>query len=238
MTPQRLICSSISSVYAKLAVALLLVLPALATPARMQAQSKLFSVAKDSIPLFNGFSVSFDLIGAAMRVMSDYDEYEGALRLNLHNQYFPVVEVGYGSANHERDEVTGLSYKTQAPYFRLGCDLNLLKNKNTPNRLYGGIRYAFTSYKADIWREDTADPVWGDITSFRMEGESCSQHWMEIVFGLDAKLWGPLHAGWAVRYKRRLTHQDGAAGNVWYVPGYGRSGDTRISANFNVIIDI
>ena len=105
MTPQRLICSSISSVYAKLAVALLLVLPALAAPTRMQAQSKLFSVAKDSIPLFNGFSVSFDLIGAAMRVMSDYGEYEGALRLNLHNQYFPVVEVGYGSANHVRDEV-------------------------------------------------------------------------------------------------------------------------------------
>ena len=157
MTPQRLICSSISSIFAKLAVALLLVLPALAAPARMQAQSKLFSVAKDSIPLFNGFSVSFDLIGAAMRVMSDYGEYEGALRLNLHNQYFPVVEVGYGSANHERDEVTGLSYKTQAPYFRLGCDLNLLKNKNTPNRLYGGLRYAFTSYKVDMSRPEIDD---------------------------------------------------------------------------------
>ena len=35
-----------------------------------------------------------------------------------------------------------------------------------------------------------------------------------------------------------LSHSDFSAGNTWYVPGYGKYGDTRIGANFNVIIDI
>ncbi len=230
MTLQRLIFSSISRICLSL-VWLLTCLP-------VQGQGGLFRVQKDSIPLFNGFAVSFDLVGAAMRAVSDYGEYEGALRLNLHNQYFPVVELGLGSADHQNDEVTGLSYKTTAPYFRVGCDLNLLKDKASPNRIYAGVRYAFTSYKVDMWREPTPDPVWGDEASFALYDEKCSQHWMELVFGLDAKLWGPLHAGWAVRYKRRLSHQDGSAGNTWYIPGYGKSGDTRLAANFNVIIDI
>ena len=205
---------------------------------KSQAQSKLFAIAHDSVPLFKGFQLSFDLVGPAMRSMGDYGEYEGALRINLHDQYFPVVEIGYGTANHSEDEVTGLSYKTQAPYFRIGCDLNLLRNKHRPNKLYGGIRYAFTSYKVDVSRVATPDPVWGNETIFNVEGEACSQHWIELVLGLDAQLWGPLHAGWAVRYKRRISHSDMDAGNTWYVPGYVKAGDTRIGVNFNVIIDI
>ena len=199
--------------------------------------ARLFSIERDSVPLFNGFSVSFDIAGPVIRALGDYGEMEGALRLNLHDQYFPVVEVGYGSAEHD-DEVTGLYYKTQAPYFRIGCDLNLLKNKHAPNRLYGGIRYAFTSYKVDMRSLVFADPVWGWDTGFEIYGEKCSQHWLELVIGLDAKIWGPLHAGWSVRYKRRISHNDPSMGNTWYVPGYGKYGDTRIGANFNVIIDI
>lgn len=231
MTIPHPTCTSISA-----KVFSLLLLLAAALP--VEAQSKLFRVEKDSVPLFNGFAVSFDIVGPAMLAMGDYGEMEGALRVNLHDQYFPVLEVGYGMADHDNDEVTGISYKTQAPYFRLGCDLNLLRNKHAPNRLYGGIRYAFTAYKVDISRESAPDPVWGNETFMSVDGESCSQQWVELVLGLDAQLWGPLHAGWAVRYKRRVAHKDTSAGNTWYVPGYGKYGDTRVGVNFNVIIDI
>ena len=78
------------------------------------AQLKFFALQKDSIPLFRGFAVSFDLVGAAMMQLSDYGQYEGALRINLHDEWFPIVEVGYGKANHEDDPVTGLRYKTAA----------------------------------------------------------------------------------------------------------------------------
>jgi len=224
---------NISTSISRLAISLLMLLAA----SGVQGQ-KIFSLQKDSIPLFRGFQVSFDLVGAAQLALSDYGQYEGAVRLNLHDQWFPIIEAGIGKANHRNDNITELNYKTTAPYFRIGVDVNLMKNKHDENRLYGGIRYAFTSYKVDISRDKFVDPVWKRDTSFSVEDMSCSQHWVEAVFGIDAKIAGPLHLGWSVRYKRRIAHKDGDIGQTWYVPGYGIYSDTRLGATFNVIIDI
>lgn len=225
--------SNICAFASRLVVSLLL----LAAPMAMQAQ-RFLKIERDSVPLFQGFAVSVDLVGAAMMHVGDYGQYEGALRLNLHNQYFPIVEVGYGKASHEDDISTGITYKTAAPYFRVGADVNILKNKHSGNRLFLGLRYAFTSYKMDISRRPFPDPVWQWDTSFGVDGERCSQHWAEIVFGIDAKVAGPLHLGWSARYKVRASHDDGRIGTAWYVPGYGTQDSSVLGATFNVIIDI
>ena len=73
----------------KLAISLLLLVSASAS-----AQLKFFSIQKDSIPFFRGFAVSFDLAGLAMMELSDYGQYEGALRINLHDEWFPIAELG------------------------------------------------------------------------------------------------------------------------------------------------
>lgn len=210
----------------------------LMTGSSAYAQNNKITNPADTMPLLKGMQISVDIAGPIIMQLSDYGEYEAALRLNLKNKYFPIFELGYGMAEHLNDEVTGISYETSAPYFRIGCDLNLLKNKNSENHFYGGIRYAFTTYKVDMSRNDMQDPVWGNMASFNIEGESCNQHWIEVVFGIDSKIWGPLHLGWNVRYKRRIAHKDSSAGNTWYIPGFGKYGDTRLGANFNVTIDI
>ena len=148
MTIRRFISTSIRTASV---ISLLLLL----TAAPASAQTKFFSMQKDSIPVFRGFAVSFDLVGAGMAMFGDRGQYEGALRVNLHDEWFPVVELGYGKANSE-DEVTKVNYKTSAPYFKVGIDRNLLKDKHGANRLYGGLRYAFTSYKrTEIELENT-----------------------------------------------------------------------------------
>ena len=225
---------NISASFRRAAISLLLLM--LATGA--SAQLKFFSLQKDSIPTFRGFAVSFDLVGMAMLQMSDHGEYEGALRVNIHDEWFPIVEAGYGKADHKDDVVTGITYRTKAPYFRVGIDKNLLKDKHGANRLYGGLRYAFTSYKVDLDRQNFPDPVWQWDTSFGVREEPCNYHWLEAVLGVDAKIFGPLHLGWSIRYKRRLAHSDGIIGRTWYVPGFGIDGDTRLGGTFNVIIDI
>lgn len=230
MTYRTRISTSIS----RLIVSLLL----LTLASSAQAQVKMFSLEKDSIPFFRGFAVSFDLVGPAMLALTDRGEYEGALRVNLHDQWFPIFEMGVGRANHENDEVTGITYKTTAPYFRIGMDWNVLKKKHGPNRMYAGFRYAFTSFNVDIIRENLPDPVWLSQTGFGIKDLSCVMHWAEIVFGIDAKIIGPLHLGWSVRYKRPLYHKNGDIGNIWYVPGFGTGSDDQLAANFNVIIDI
>lgn len=193
---------------------------------------------RDSVPFFRGFAVSADLVGLAQMQLSDYGQYEGALRLNLHDQYFPILEVGLGRANHQDDEVTGITYKTSAPYFRLGVDVNIMKNKHAANRIYAGVRYGYTSYKVNIDRNPFPDPVWKWETSYGVVDEPCSQHWAEIVFGIDAKITGPLHLGWSARYRNRLSHHDGQMEKTWYVPGYGIQDTSNLGVTFNVIIDI
>ena len=226
----------ISSSISRLAISLLMLFASIGSA---QAQiSRMFTMEKDSIPLFRGFSLSFDLVGPVMLMLSDHGEYEGALRINLHDQWFPIFELGLGHANHKTDEVTELTYKTTAPYFRLGMDWNILRKKHQSNRIYAGFRYAFTSYNVDIIRENLPDPVWQSETGFGVKDMSCNMHWIEAVLGIDAKIFGPLHLGWTVRYKRRIAHKDGTLGATWYVPGFGINDKDVLAPNFNVIIDI
>ncbi len=230
MTKRMHISTSIS----RLSVSLLLLLVALP----LMAQFKVFRMEKDSIPFFRGFSVSFDVVGPAMLFFGDHGEIGGALRINLHDQWFPVFETGIGRANHEEDLLTHITYKTTAPYFRIGMDWNILKRKHQANRIYAGFRYAFTNYKVDIIRQNLPDPVWQHQAGFGIEGLSCYMHWLEVVLGIDAKIFGPFHLGWDVRLRRRLFHDEGNIGTTWYVPGFGTNDQNQLTANFNLIFDI
>lgn len=206
-------------------------------PASLRAQGFLKWEA-DSLPLFRGVAVGFDLAGVAQLQLGDYGQLEAMLKVNLHDQYFPTVELGYGKAKHEDDLVTGISYRTSAPYLRIGADVNLLKNKHTGNRVFAGLRYGLTYYNVDLDRQPFTDPVWKWNVSYGVKDEPCYQHWLELLFGIDAKVAGPLHMGWTVRYRRRLMHDDGLPEKTWYVPGYGIQESTRLGYTFNIIIDI
>ena len=227
MTRRVPICIYISS----LTISLLLALPLSA-----QRQEPLVEV-NDSTPLLNGFAVSADLFGLVQSIVSDYGQYEGALRVNLRDKYFPIIELGIGRASHD-DEVTLISYSSRAPYGRIGLDVNLMKDKHDDYRIYGGLRYGFSSFKFDLSHPGVTDPVWGNVAEYNAKGVKCNYHWAEAVAGVDAKIWGPIHLGWSVRYRKRLAYSCGDIGNAWYVPGYGKNGSTRLGGTFNISIDI
>lgn len=229
MTHQRSTCAYIS------AVAISLLMLVAAQPAVARDKDK--PGEKTSVPLFNGFSVSADLVGPVQMLVSDYGQYEAALHINLLDRYFPVVEVGIGRADHN-DDVTQISYKTSAPFVRIGVDFNLLKNKHDIYRLYAGVRYAFTSFDYDLFHPGIKDPVWGGTADYSAKGVKCSYHWAEAVIGVDAKIWGPVHLGWSLRYRSRLSYNDGELGKSWYVPGFGKSDSSAFGGTFNVSIDI
>lgn len=191
----------------------------------------------DSTPLFNGVAVGIDLVGPIQRAVSDYGQYEAMLRLNLKDRYFPVVELGLGSADY-KDDVTGITYKTSAPFGRIGVDFNILKDKHDKYRLFVGGRYGFTSFKYDLGSPGITDPAYGSEAAWGATDVKGSQHWVEAVAGVDAAIVGWLHLGWSVRYRGRITQKSGDIGEPWYVPGYGKSGSSRIGATFNVVIEL
>ena len=198
---------------------------------------KKLTAQKDTVAFFRGVAVSADVVGLAQLAFSDYGQYEAALRINLKDRYFPVFELGYGTADSD-NPTTNLKYKTSAPYWRVGMDFNIAKNKHDAYRVYAGARYAMTYYKFDVVGSGLKDPVWGDDVDYNVKGMKAYYHWMEAVFGVDAKIAGPLRLGWSVRYRRRIAHDYGNIGKTWYVPGYGKQGGSRLGGTFNIIFEI
>lgn len=227
----------ISSFISRAATISLVLLMLPTGPATAQGRKKVAPAKADTVAFFRGVAVSGDLVGLAQKAFGSYGQYEAALRINLKDKYFPVFELGYGKADAE-DATTNMSYKTSAPYGRVGIDFNLAKNKHDDYRLYGGFRYALTYYKFSVSGTGVTDPVWGEEVPFDVKDMSCNYHWLEGVFGVDAKLFGPIRLGWSLRYRRRLMHDDGTAGNTWYVPGFGKQGGTRLGGTFNVIFEL
>lgn len=231
MTLHRHISASIS----RAAISTLLALGALSASAQGLKQQV---ERPDTTRFFRGLQVMADAVGPIQLAVSDYGQYEAALRINFKDKYFPVFELGYGTANHEDDPVTHVAYKTSAPYGKVGMDFNIMKNKHDIYRVYIGARYAFTTFKYDVASSVLTDPVWKDPAAIQLNNVSASYHWAELLFAVDAKIWGPLHLGWSVRYRRRLAHNDGESGNVWYVPGFGKTGNSRLGGTFNIIINL
>ena len=230
---QRVHSSYISRIAAVISVVMLTFLTANA----QQGKKKFVTIAPDTIPLFRGIAVSTDLVGPAQLAFSSYGQYQAAMRVNLKDKWFPIIELGIGKANAE-DITTKLTYKSTAPYGRIGMDWNLSKNKHDIYRVYGGFRYAYTSFKYDVSSPGIVDPVWGDKTDFNAKDVNCTYHWLEGVFTIDAKIFGPVRMGWSVRYKRRLFHTHGDIGEAWYVPGYGKSGNSRLGGEFNITFEL
>lgn len=195
-------------------------------------------VEPDTVPLYRGLSVSVDAVGPLTKLLGDYGQYEAALRLNLKDKYFPIIELGYGIGNHEEDAITGLKAETKAPYGRIGVDYNILKNKHDIYRLYAGVRYGFTSFKTSISNNRITDPVWGGGALYQISDETCNYHWGEGVFGVDVKIVGPFHLGWSVRYRLRLSSTDTQTGAIWYVPGYGVHDTSNWGGTFNLTLEI
>ena len=202
---------------------------------KQPAMKKKAEVKKST--LLVGCSVGFDACGAVMAAVTPYGQYEGKLRVNLKNKFFPIVEVGLGVSNHT-DETSNITYKTHSPYFRLGADYNFLKDVHSGNRLFGGLRFAYSSYKFDIAGSALKDPIYGTIVPFQMNGVKSNSFWSEVVFGAEAKVWRFLHLGWSVRYKLQVHKGRTVVDNAWYVPGYGKYGANRLGGSFDIVLDI
>lgn len=235
MTVKR--TSSFVSRVITISLLLIAVTTATAQSRKDATADKKLTAQKDTVAFFRGVAVSADVVGLAQLAFSDYGQYEAALRINLKDRYFPIFELGYGTADSD-NPTTNLKYKTSAPYWRVGMDFNIAKNKHDAYRVYAGARYAMTYYKFDVVGSGLKDPVWGDDVDYNVKGMKAYYHWMEAVFGVDAKIAGPLRLGWSVRYRRRITHDDGNIGKTWYVPGYGKQGGSRLGGTFNIIFEI
>ena len=193
---------------------------------------------KEHLVFFQGFTLSVDGYGPVAMMVSDYGTLEGALRLNLKNTFFPIVEAGVGKCSKD-DFNTKVTYKVNAPFLRAGIYFNMLRDKFQRNRLYLGARYGISKFKYDIAGPAQTDPIWGGSQPFSMKDIDCTSHWAELVFGVEVRIFRNFHMGWAVRYKREIasTKSDYAKPNC--IPGYGYTTNTTCwGGTYSLIFDL
>lgn len=193
---------------------------------------------KQHLVLFQGFTLSVDAYGPVAYAVSDYGTMEAALRLNLKNTFFPIVEMGYGKCSKE-DFNSKVSYKVNAPFLRVGMDINMLKDKFQSNRLYLGARYGISKFKYDVAGPAMKDPIWGGSESFSMNDIDCTSHWAEFIFGVEVKIVKNFHMGWAVRYKREIASTKSDYSKPNCIPGYGyTTNSTCWGGTYSLIFDL
>ncbi len=187
---------------------------------------------------FQGFTLSGDLFGLVQKFTSDYGVFEGALRINFKNTFFPIVEAGYAICETTNED-THITYKTQAPYLRAGLDVNMLKNKWQNNRLYLGARYGISKFNYDISGPTLTDKIWGSSQPFSFKDRSTTAHWIELIAGVQVKIWGNFHMGWSVRFKTAISKGRTDYGTPYYIPGYGTTtSGTCWGATYNLSFDL
>jgi hypothetical protein len=191
------------------------------------------------IHFINGAAVGADIVGWGMKALgSDWRHMEVLGRINILDRYFPIAELGIGEANHEGRDLEN-RFKVRAPYFRVGADYNFNK-KHNGNRMTGGLRYGFSKYNYDLFvAEPLTDPIWGGSEELDLTGRDGRCHWLEVVFGLETRVWTIVHLGWDIRIKAKLSQKKAPEGQPWYIPGYGKTdGSTCWGGSFKLLFDI
>lgn len=173
-------------------------------------------------PLIFSASVGVDLWDPLMRAFGQkYGLVEFSAELNLHNRYIPVVEVGLGQAKNRPDDGNFTYRVSTTPYFRVGCNYNFLYNSNPDYMAFAGVRLGYSSFTYHLDDVTFGPGYWGPGETINFPGQRCSMTYLQVLFGIRVRLFGPLSMGWNFRYKGSLHESRQPNGQPWYIPGFG-----------------
>lgn len=144
-------------------------------------------------------------------------QYEGAVSVNLLKRFYPIMELGYMQA---QDYAAGGSYNGMGGFTRLGLDINpLRKNRNSDYFLTVGVRVGMALQGYEQRNINLNDSYWG-TPLLNMRDPARFDSWGEVVAGVQVKVAGGFHMGWAIRLHFLFTGSMGQY-QPYYIPGYG-----------------
>lgn len=198
-------------------------------------KSDLEKELKKQQPFYRGSALSVDIFGLGNKLFGgDFLSSEINFTVNLKNRFLPVIEIGYGQTD-TTDEDNGIHYKSSGPYGRIGVNYNTMFKKDSPNYIYVGIRYGYSTFKYDIQSPDISDPIWGGEVPFSYTGLSSSAGWFEFLVGINVQIYKNFQMGWAVRYKAKMKAKENLHADPWYLPGFGTNHSTNFGFTYSLI---
>lgn len=189
-------------------------------------------------PLFHTLAIGVNIWDPVMRAFGQhYGLADAWLELSLHNRYNPVAEFGLGKADYSP---AGQNYSYRSPtsfYFRVGADYNFLYNSDPAYQFHAGVRYGFSPFSYSVDNVTLKSPYWNETSTINVPTQHATAGWFEFCLGLRVRIWGPISAGWNVKYHLILHESHAKYGSPWYIPGYGsRSG--AITGSFSIVYTI
>lgn len=212
-------------------------LPVKAQEPQQAPQPATDAKAKEKAPVLSSIAVGVDIVGLAMKVVdAKFANMEVSGRIGLLDKYFVVAELGIGDSHREGAE-TGNTFDVTSPYMRFGLDYNFNK-KHNGNRLFGILRYGFSSFKYDIGNATFTDPTYGTLAPLSLSGQKATAQWLEFGAGVETKLWRFIRLGWSIRYKFRLSLSNPDEGAPYFIPGFGKNDSNTFGGTVNLMFDV
>ena len=191
-------------------------------------------------PVFQGWSAHVDLLTPAMNlIFGKVYGTEVTFDVNLLNRLFPIVEVGYDDVTQTL--ASEITYKTQAPYVRLGLNYGILNpiTKAGKRRLldcypYVGVRYGMAFMNYDYSNVKVVDNYWDQSTVVGYSKPFIYCGWLEIAAGVRVNIAAGFTMGWAFRFRTAIHTSAETKAFAWYVPGYGKSDGSAFTFSYTI----
>lgn len=132
-----------------------------------------------------------------------------------------LLVADYGITNSQR-LTSSSDFTTQGSFFRLGVDLNLIKNDPKVQAATVGLRYGRSQFDNTL-SFTQYDSLYGNY-SYQGANSGISAHWIELAAGLRAHVWNNFYMGFTYRMKFRLRVENEGQFTAYEVPGYGIRG--------------
>ncbi len=173
-------------------------------------------------PLFGGLMLTADLASPVMNLFgTQYGNYEVALEADIYHRFFPVVEVGLGTARYAPGENNYTYVCNPALYARLGANYNFFYNNGSESFIAVGLRYGLTGFSYQ-WQDITIDdPYWGSVDNISTPQQRAFAHWGEIVVALRVQVYHNFYMGWSGRYRLLIGCDTSTYGDPYFIPGFG-----------------
>lgn len=194
----------------------------------------IMALPKMKYPLIFEGAVGVNIWDPVMRAFGQhYGLADAWVELSLHNRYKPIFEFGLGQAKYTPSDGNYTYKSPTSVYFRLGANYNFLYNSSPDYQFFGGLRYGFSPFSYSVTNITVDSPYWDETVGFDIPSRNATAGWLEVVFGLKVKLWGPISAGWTIKYSSLLHCSTSANGKPWYIPGFGTRG-TSLGGSFSI----
>ena len=179
-------------------------------------------------------TIGVDIFHPVMNnLRNDRWTYEGELSYYLKNEYFLVVDGGWGGSDVNYAD---LKYSTTNYFTRLGFNKSILYRESAKDwdMMFIGLRAAGAGVTRSSASYSTADSVWGNVSDVT-GGKSFAAVWAEVTTGMRVELVRGLMAGWNLRGKFLMNGRSFDNLAPLHIAGFGK-GDKTANFDFNLYL--